>query len=140
LGNPTIITNTLLEFGKTIDPKELFPVVDTEAANFVIGNPYAFCIATSLERGTKAEIIWTIPYDIYQLLGHLDPFRIVHMSLEGVANLLSRLPRKPRYINDAPRTIKELTEMIVHDFNGDASLIWKGHNASYINKICVTVS
>jgi len=132
---PVKITEALLEFGKSIDPKELFPVVIPEAASFVLGNPYAFCLATSLDRGTKAEIIWSIPYDIFRELGHLDPFKINKMPIDSLTALFSRLPRKPRYINDAPRTVKELTDMIVRDFNGDASLIWTGKRASFVKNM-----
>lgn len=113
-----------MEFGKTIDPKELFPVVIPKAAEFNIGNPYAFAMAISLDRQTKADIIWTIPYDFFIYLGHLDPIRFHKMSLDKIVNIISRLPRKPRFVNDAPRTIKDLTQIVVDEFKGDASLIW----------------
>ena len=133
MGDPVIITNALLEFGKTIEPKELFPVVIPEAAEFTLGNPYAFCIAICLDRGAKADIVWSIPYEIYRYLGHLDPFRICEMSLDELVDLFSHLPRKPRYVNDAPRTIKELTEKVVNECNGDASKMWDGMTASEVN-------
>lgn len=133
MGDLVKITNALLEFGKTIDPKELFPVVVPEAAEFAIGNPYAFCIAICLDRGAKADIVWSIPYEIYRHLGHLDPFRIFEMSLDELADLFVHLPRKPRYVNDAPRTIKELTEKVVNECNGDASKMWDGMTASEVN-------
>ena len=60
----TAITNALLEYGKTVPSEELLPTVIPEAAEIVAKDPYAFCIATCLDRGTRAEIIWTIPYDI----------------------------------------------------------------------------
>ena len=94
MGDPVKITNKLLEFGKTIDPKELFPVVVPEAAEFTIGNPYAFSMAVSLDRQTKADIIWTIPYDIFVYLGHLDPNRFYKMSLDEIANIFSTATAK----------------------------------------------
>ena len=133
MGDPKKIANALLEFGKTIEPKELFPVVVPEAGEFNISNPYAFCIAVCLDRGAKADIVWSIPYDIYRYLGHLDPFRICEQSLDELADLFAHLPRKPRYINDAPRTIKELTEKVVNECNGDASKMWNGKTASEVN-------
>lgn len=130
----TAITDALLEFGKTVDPEALLPTVIPEAAGIVAHDPYAFCISTCLDRGTKAEIIWTIPYDIKNALGHLDPFRINNLSLDGLTLLFAQLPRRPRYINAAPRTLKELTRIVVEECAGDASRIWKGKRASEVKR------
>ena len=128
------IRNELLKFGKEIDPMELFPVVTPEAFGFAVRDPYAFCISTALDRGTKADIIWTIPYDISQYLGHLDVWQINKMSLGDLTLMFSNLPRKPRYINDAPRTVKELTFKIADRYQGDATLIWEGRTAREVNR------
>jgi len=130
----TAISEALLEYGKTIPPEVLLPTVIPEAAEIVAHDPYAFCIATCLDRGTKAEIIWTIPYDIKNALGHLDPFRIHNLSLDALARLFNHLPRHPRYINAAPRTLKELTRIVVEECAGDASRIWKGKRASEVKR------
>ena len=133
------IYKALLDFGNTLDPAELFSTLVPEAAKLVLSDPYAFALATCLDRGTKAIIIWTIPYDIKKALGHLDPQRINLMSLEELAGLLARLPRRPRYINDAPRTIKELTRIVVEECNGDASGIWKSKRASEVKRILMSI-
>ncbi len=70
------LTRSLLDFGETIPTSDLFPTVVQEAAEIVSNDPYAFSIACCLDRGSKADIIWTIPYDIKNDLGHLDPFKI----------------------------------------------------------------
>lgn len=38
------IANNLIEFGKTIGPAELFPVVEPNTYGLVVIDPYAFCI------------------------------------------------------------------------------------------------
>jgi len=43
-----------------------------EAAPIIFSDPFAFLLACSLDRGTKAEVVWTIPYDLTQALGGLD--------------------------------------------------------------------
>ncbi len=116
------ITNALLEYSETISTEVLLPTVIPEAGEIVAKDPYAFCIATCLDRGTRAEIIWTIPYDINNKLGHLDPYRINNMSLEELGILFKYLPRKPRYGNDAPKTIRDLTRIVVEECNGNAAL------------------
>ncbi len=117
----------------------LFPTVIPEAAPLVVSDPFAFAIATCLDRGTKADIIWTIPYDIQQFLGHLDPNLIYQMSIEELVNLFVSLPHRPRYINDAPRTLKELTRIVVEECGGDASKIWKDKRASEVKRTFLSI-
>jgi len=126
------ITEALLAFDKQIDPAVLFPAMNREASRFVMGDPFAFALATSLDRGTKADIIWTIPYDLYQQQGHLDPEKINEMSLEELAEIVDNLPRKPRYRTDAPKTIKDLATLVIEQNEGDASRIWEGKSAAEV--------
>jgi endonuclease III len=128
------ITKALLDYGKQVPAEELFPTVIPEAKGFVTTDPYAFTMAVCLDRGTKAEIIWTIPYDIRQYLGHLTPQLIYQMSLDELADLFQQLPRRPRYVNAAPRTIKELTQIVVEEHGGNAENIWLGKRAVEVNR------
>ncbi len=52
------------------------------------------------------------------------------MSLDDLAALFEGLPRKPRYVNDAPRTVHELTRIVVLECGGDASGLWVGKAAA----------
>jgi endonuclease III len=132
------ITRQLIAFGLTMAPEVLFPTVipeTPEAAALIATDPYAFAIATCLDRGTKAEVIWTIPYDMKNALGHLDPRQIYEMSLDELADLFNRLPRRPRYVNDAPKTIRDLTRIVIEECDGDASNLWEGRRAADVNRI-----
>ena len=131
---PSGIVASLLKFGEEEDTEELFPTLHPEADDLIKSNPYAFAMAVCLDRGTKADIIWTIPYYIFQQLGHLDPVRINQLSLDELGEVISRLPKKPRYKTAAPRTIKELTRFVVEKYEGDASKIWTGNTASEVNR------
>lgn len=126
------IVQKLLDFGKEIDPRELFPSLEPGATDFALRDPYAFAMATSLDRGTKAEIIWTIPFYVREHLGHLDPYKIAAMNRQQVYSIFMELPKRPRFMNDAPRTVQELSRMVIKDFNGDASKIWKGKQAAEV--------
>lgn len=128
------IRRMLLDCGQKFDKTILFPTVVPEASSIVVNDPYAFGIATCLDRGTKADIIWTIPFDIKNRLGHLDPHRIYEMPLGDLKDLFTNLPRRPRYINDAPRTLKEWTNIVVEECGGDASLVWSGRRASEVKR------
>jgi endonuclease III len=131
----TRITKTLLEFTPTVPNTSLFPTMVPEAAPLVETDPYAFLMAVCLDRGTKAQVIWTIPYDMKMKLGHLDPQLIYEMSLEELTELFSQLPRKPRYLNDAPKSVYDLTRFVVEKCSGDASLVWEGRRAADVNRI-----
>jgi len=133
------VTNALLALTKTIEAEELFPVMVPEAAEIVANDPYAFSLASCLDRGTKADIIWTIPYDIKQDLGHLDPYRIYKMSIEELADLFVRLPRRPRYVNDAPKTVRDLTRIVVEEYGGEASRIWTGKHAAEVKRTFLSI-
>lgn len=123
------IKQALITYGKTLPIENLFPTLVPEAAEFVMENPYAFCIAVCLDRGAKADVIWTIPYYMYKALGHLEPNEIFAMSLDDLANLFARLPKRPRYVNDAPQTVRDLTRIVIEDCGGDASKIWASKRA-----------
>ena len=133
------LTDALLQCGSTMDRAVLFPSLIPEAAAFVLNNPYAFAMATCLDRGTKAEIIWTIPHDIYKQLGHLTPRVIDAMTTEELSALIRMIPRKPRYLNDAPRTIKELTKIVVEECGGDAAKMWHGKPAGEVKRTFMSV-
>jgi len=117
----------------------LLPTVIPQAAPLVSTDPYAFAIATCLDRGTRAEIIWTIPYDIKNDLGHLDPQQIYKMSLDELAALFARLLRRPRYVNDAPRTIHDLTRIVVEECGGDAFNLWKDKRAADVKRTLISI-
>ncbi len=90
------IRDRLLGFARTISAEELTPALVPEAAAFVREDPFAFLLAVSLDRGTKAEIIWSIPYWLRKEIGHLDVARMSRMSVEELAAAIDRLPKKPR--------------------------------------------
>jgi endonuclease III len=129
------IPQALLEFTPTVPNRSLFPTLVPEAAPLIETDPYAFLIAVCLDRGAKAQVIWTIPYDMKMKLGHLDPRLIYKMTLEELTELFSQLPRKPRYVNDAPKTVLDLTLFVVEQCSGDASLVWEGRRAEEVNRI-----
>lgn len=134
-----VIRDRLLEFGRSINPQELTPTRKPEAAELLKEDPFAFILAICLDRGTRAEIIWTIPYWLRSQLGHLDPKRMSKMKIEDLAAAIEHLPKKPRYVGDAPRTIRELAQIVANEFGGDAEQIWKGRNAQEVVSLLMRV-
>lgn len=125
----------LLDFSAKIQPRELFPVTEEGAAAVVEENPFAFALAAVLDRGTRSEIIWTIPYYMQKKMGRLTPQIFVDKSVEELELLFRSLPSKPRYITDAPRTLKELSQLVIREYDGDAGKIWQNRTAAYVKAI-----
>lgn len=134
------IRNRLLELKNQYEAEELFPTLHPDASNLVHSNPYAFCVATCLDRGTKADIIWTIPYSISQITGHFDPKRFYEMSVEEITEIFLQLPKKPRFINAAPTTFASITRKVVEEFGGNANQIWENKRAVEVKETFMSVN
>lgn len=115
-----------------IDSKDLVPSLEKEASILIKDDPFAFILVAVLDRGTKAEIIWTIPYYITRLKGSLEPSYFANASLNELAQIVQNLPVRPRYTNDAPRTMQELSRIIVNEFGGDASKLWENRSSKAV--------
>jgi len=110
----------------------LFPVLKEGAASVIEEKPFAFALAAVLDRGTKSEIIWTIPYYLQEKVGTLDPHFFVDKSFEELENIFRSLPFKPRYITDAPRTVKELSQLVIKEYDGEVEKIWQDKTSTYV--------
>ncbi len=124
-----VLKEKLVECASRFDSDELFPALVPEALELVLADPYAFAIAACLDRGMKADVIWTLPYYIKSHLGHLDPHRIHQMSSQEIADVFAALPRRPRFVNDAPKTLADLTHIVVEECEGNAANLWIGKSA-----------
>lgn len=133
------ILNDLLQYKAVFDQEELTPAKTPEAVELIHDNSFAFISACCLDRGTKAEIIWTIPYWISQQVDHYDPLRFRTMNLDQIAVLFERLPQKPRYTNAAPRTFQDICMIVVDDFEGNAENIWKNRRAMDVKRTLLSV-
>lgn len=127
-----VTRDRLLGFGKTILPETLTPALEEDAAKLIADNNFAFILAVALDRGTKTEIIWTIPFWIKNQLGHLNPEQLSQMTTEQLADVLERLPKRLRYTKDAPQTVIELARIVTRECGGDAELIWRGRKAQEV--------
>jgi len=122
----------LLELRETINAADLVPVLVKEAGFLIKNDPFAFILAAVLDRGTKAEIIWTIPYYIKEQLGTLQPSYFANATIDDLVEVIRRLPVKPRYTRDAPRTMQELSRIIVQEYSGQAQKIWENRTSKAV--------
>jgi len=119
----------LKNLNNEIDRKDLFPAYSEKAQLFIIENSFAFLFALCLDRGQKAEIIWSIPFEIQQKTGSLKPEDFYNLEEYKIRLLFENLRYKPRYINDAPRTILDLSRLVIDEYNGKSEMVWQGRSA-----------
>ena len=104
----------LLEFAKEVTAEELVPVLVKDAVKEIM-EPFCFALDGVLDRGTKAEIIWTIPYYIKRQLGNLDPYFFADAFIEELDHIFRNLPTKLRYLRDVSHTVKGLAKIVVNE-------------------------
>lgn len=128
------LLDLLLGLGEQINRTNFFPTLADGATEFSLSDPFAFVLACCLDRGARTERIWTIPFDLSQRLGHLDPSRIAAMTLHELAIAVASLPRKPRYVQAAPATIHSLADLVVRACQGDAKGLWADRSAKQLKR------
>lgn len=129
----------LLQIGQSLDRSNFFPTLVPGATAFALSDPFAFLLACCLDRGTKTELIWTVPFDLRNRLGHLDSAKLASMPVSEIRELVADLPRKPRYVHATPRTISELAQLVVRRGGGDARRLWQGSSAAMFKAAVRTV-
>ncbi|MHC4441368.1 MAG: hypothetical protein ACYTF1_00245 [Planctomycetota bacterium] len=128
------IVKCLIEYGTTISANELVFKNDPLIGDLINTDPFAFLLAASIDRGMAAETAWRVPTKIKAIMGHLDPLIIAGLSTDDMLVILQQIDGKPRYLNDAARTIVEVARFVRDVCNGNAKNLWQGQNASNIKR------
>lgn len=134
------VRGRLLRVAGGLDSRILFPSVSPEATDFALGDPFAFLLACSLDRGAASTVIWSIPYWLHERLGKLDSATLARMSEEEIRAALLSLTSRPRYMHAAPRTIQQLSRMVADELGGDATRLWRERSANDVKRRLMTIS
>lgn len=94
------------------------------ADTFIKQNPLAFLFAVILDQGVTAERAWEMPYELNEILGHLDVYRIAGMTEVEIQGAFQKLPTKPRYWKTAANRIRRAAIQVVLRYQGEADSIW----------------
>ena len=124
----------LFEHAKNLPTIHLIQALLPEATELVEKDSFAFIFACVLDRGTKAEIIWTLPYYIKNKVAKFDPSFFANASIDELYDIFKSLPKRPRYLRAAPRTVKELSQIIINEYGGEAENLWRGRTASVLKR------
>jgi endonuclease III len=95
-----------------------------DVADLIDNNWFAFLVGSVFQRGISWEKAWEIPYRIDQRC-MLEPSKLASATDSELKDLIDNLPVRPRYPNQAIRTLRESAEL-VKEFGGKADAIWTG--------------
>ncbi|OYT34310.1 MAG: hypothetical protein B6U87_02220 [Candidatus Aenigmarchaeota archaeon ex4484_52] len=93
------IAQKIIDFGKTkevLDTENGFVGQNKDINRFLRNTPFAYILGVLYDQQIKAETAWSIPYYIYQELGHLDVEKIAKMQSSEILEIFNRTA-KPRY-------------------------------------------
>ena len=107
----------------SIDPKANAFLNDIET------HPHAFVLACCMDRQTKAERAWLIPYKVGTLLGDFSFSALLKLSLGDTIKIFNENSLH-RHNNNMAAVFYNAVQRIENQYNGNASLIWANKPSS----------
>ncbi len=99
---------------------------DPEADDLLTDDPLALLIGMVLDQQIPLEKAFRGPADLAARLGsRLDPARIAATDPERLARLFARVPAIHRYPASMAARVQALCRVVVEDYGGDVSRIWR---------------
>ncbi|MBD5389034.1 endonuclease III [bacterium] len=90
----------------------------------------AFLFGLISDQSTKAEIAWSLPWNLKERLGHFDMRRIADMPVTDLENILKTKPALHRYPGNIAKYLHRAANMILNNYDGMAANIWTGQTAT----------
>lgn len=99
---------------------------DPEADDLLTSNPFALLCGMVLDQQIPLEWAFSGPLRLEQRLGQpLDPADIAAMDPDGLAQVFAERPALHRFPGSNARRVQALAQIIVDDYDGQASRIWE---------------
>jgi uncharacterized HhH-GPD family protein len=118
------VVELLLKYIETYPVRTGTLLENSEANRLNSSDPFAFLLASCIDRQMSWETIWHYPLWIQEKLGHLDPVIFSKMEVEEIEGIIRSLPKCHRFPQQAAQTIKDLSGQVVSYYGGDASKLW----------------
>jgi uncharacterized HhH-GPD family protein len=107
-------------------PKPQLPITgDPDADGLLVRDPLALLIGMLLDQQVPMEWAFKGPSTLRTRLGHLDPEKIATMAPDAFLAVCADKPAVHRFPKAMAGRIQELCQVIVDEYGGDASRIWK---------------
>jgi uncharacterized HhH-GPD family protein len=99
---------------------------DPEADKLLSKDPLALLIGMVLDQQIPLEWAFKGPYELRQRLGHdLDAADLAAMDPEVLAKAFAERPALHRYPGSMAKSVHELCQQLVEDYDGQADRVWK---------------
>jgi uncharacterized HhH-GPD family protein len=102
-------------------PDRLFFTPDDEANALIARDPFALLVGFALDQQVTVPKAFVGPRVLEQRAGTLDPRELAHMDLDEVFRQKPAIHRFPGAMADRTR---ELAQVVVEEYDGDAARIW----------------
>lgn len=111
----------------TTATKVVLPYTGDPAADQLLAQePLALVIGLALDQQVPVQKAFRGPYDLRERLGHLDARRIARMDGSRLEAVFQQRPAIHRFPAAMARRVQELCQVVVKNYQGDASQIWEG--------------
>jgi uncharacterized HhH-GPD family protein len=109
-----------------VPPDQLPYTGNAEADALVASNPVALLIGFLLDQQVPLQKAFSGPLELRRRIGTLDPDAIVAMDPERLDAAFRERPALHRFPGNMAKRTRELCEVLVRDYGGDATRIWTG--------------
>ena len=106
-------------------PGTLFITGDAAADKLLNSNGNALLVGMLLDQQVPMEWAFTGPATLKKRLGHLDPKKIAAMNVDEFVEVCREKPAIHRFPASMGKRIHAVCTMLVDDYKGNASNIWK---------------
>lgn len=87
-------------------------------------NHFAFLLGCLYDQKRTAEVVWQIPYNLHEMIGHLDPILISDMSVDDLMAYMNQLPNKPRYPKMMAVWTVQAAQRVIKYYHSHTENIW----------------
>lgn len=108
-------------------------LLSTDVKKFLDNNANAFLIGLIADQSVKAELAWSLPYNLNNRIGTFDFEKIVSTyTEEDLEQAIKTKSALHRYPNRMAMYIYNAMKCVLENYDGNASNIWVGKTASEI--------
>ncbi|MGL4172980.1 MAG: HhH-GPD-type base excision DNA repair protein [Actinomycetota bacterium] len=99
---------------------------DPAADQVLSDDPFALLMGMVLDQQFPMERAFAAPATVLRRFGSLNPVAVAQADPEAFKAVCSQTPAIHRFPSSMAGRIQELARVVVDDYNGDASQIWRG--------------
>lgn len=92
--------------------------------NFIQNDANAFLFGLISDQSVRAELAWSLPYNLSLRLGEFNIKQIANMEVSDLESVLKTKPALHRYPSNIAKYLKAAANMILDKYSGQASNIW----------------